>query len=428
MIQSIIIAGITCLILILSILFFPKIKIKNFEISTYIIVSLIGAILMLAFNLIPLNDLKDKLFTGSSVNPIKILVLFFSMTIISIYLDEVGFFKYIAYKSVGLAKHSQFVLFILIYSFASILTIFTSNDIVILTFIPFICYFCKNANINPIPYLVGSFVGANTWSMMLVIGNPTNIYLATSYHINFLKYLNIMFLPTLVGGLTELAIIILIFRRSLKKSINVTKEDYKIESKFNLIVGLTHLTICLIFLIISSYINIEIYLISLICAISLILVNLIASIFNREKPQNLFNSIKRLPYELIVFVLSMFVIVEGLNVTGFTTMIYNTLGENFGIFKYGYSSFLLCDLINNIPMSVLYANIPNLTQGDVFASIIGSNIGAFLTPIGALAGIMFTNLLAKYKVKYSFVDFVKYGFIISIPTITITLLILSMEF
>jgi arsenical pump membrane protein len=77
-------------------------------------------------------------------------------------------------------------------------------------------------------------------------------------------------------------------------------------------------------------------------------------------------------------------------------------------------------------MSVQYANIHNLTIGAIYASIIGSNIGAFLTPIGALAGIMFTNLLSKYEIKYSFIDFVKYGVIISIPTITISLLILSL--
>ena len=427
MVQAIIISGVTCLVLILSILFFPKITIKNFHINTYIVVALLGAMLMLSFNIIPFDDLKDKIFSNTSVNPIKILVLFFSMTIISIYLDEVGFFKYIAYKSVGLAKTNQFVLFIIIYSFASLLTIFTSNDIVILTFIPFICYFCKNANINPIPYLVGCFVGANTWSMMLIIGNPTNIYLATSYNITFLSYFNVMFLPTILAGLSELLIIILIFRNSLKKIIEVQAEDYHIESKFNLIVGLSHLIICLIFLVISSYINIEMYLISFICALSLIIINLISSIFTKHKPTNLFNSVKRLPYELIIFVLSMFVIVEGLSVTGFTTMIYNAFGDNLAVFKYGYSSFLLCDLINNIPMSVLYANIPNMTLAEVYASIIGSNIGAFLTPIGALAGIMFTSLLSKYKIKYRFIDFVKYGIIISIPTITISLLILSIE-
>jgi arsenical pump membrane protein len=122
----------------------------------------------------------------------------------------------------------------------------------------------------------------------------------------------------------------------------------------------------------------------------------------------------------------MFVIVEGLRISGVTEEIYYFLGTGAEIYKYGYSSFLVCNLINNIPMSVFYASIPHLTDGAVYASIIGSNIGAFLTPIGALAGIMFTNLLAKQNIKYTFLDFIKYGVMISLPTITIALFALSL--
>ena len=60
----------------------------------------------------------------------------------------------------------------------------------------------------------------------------------------------------------------------------------------------------------------------------------------------------------------------------------------------------------------------------VFASIVGSNVGAFLTPTGALAGIMFTSLVNAHDTKYTFLDFIKYGSIISIPIISVTLLTL----
>ncbi|MCR4661590.1 MAG: hypothetical protein K5765_06280 [Clostridia bacterium] len=425
MLKAVLIASITCVLVIISIVFFPKIKIKKITLKPYIIVSIIGAIFMLLLKVVDFKDIYNAIISSDSVNPVKILALFFSMTIISIYLDEVGFFKYLAYKSTRLAKKSQISLFLIIYAFASILTIFTSNDIVILTFIPFICYFCKNANINPIPYLVSCFVGANTWSMMLIIGNPTNIYLATSYGIDFLEYVKIMALPTLLAGIVEILILLLLFRKSLKHEMIVVEEKYTIESKFDLIIGVIHLVVCLIFLVISSYIHVEMYLISVICAGSLILINLVSSIIKKKKPSDLINTVKRLPYELIFFVLSMFVIVEGLRLSGFTQEIYNFFGVGYEIYKYGYSSFIVCNLINNIPMSVLYASIPNLTEGAIYASIIGSNIGAFLTPIGALAGIMFTNLLQKQEVKYSFLGFIKYGVIISIPTISVALVSLS---
>ena len=82
-------------------------------------------------------------------------------------------------------------------------------------------------------------------------------------------------------------------------------------------------------------------------------------------------------------------------------------------------------------MSILFSDLcANASAANfntaIYASIIGSNIGAFLTPTGALAGIMFTSLVNEHETKYSFFDFVKYGAIISIPIIATTLLILNL--
>ena len=80
------------------------------------------------------------------------------------------------------------------------------------------------------------------------------------------------------------------------------------------------------------------------------------------------------------------------------------------------------NLINNIPMSVLFANLVSASDTTIqlkalYASVIGSNIGAYLTPIGALAGIMWMSILKKHEVKFSFLQFVAYGTIVSIPTL-----------
>ena len=96
MILTIIISILTCLLLICSILFFPKIKIKNFEFNSYWIVCLIGALAILICNCVSFKEAIDGLFADSSINPIKILLLFFSMTFLSIFLDEVGLFRYLA--------------------------------------------------------------------------------------------------------------------------------------------------------------------------------------------------------------------------------------------------------------------------------------------------------------------------------------------
>lgn len=429
MVATIIIAVLTCLTLICSVLFFPKIKIGKIELNTYWIVCLIGALLIVAFKSISFKEIYGSLTAESSINPLKILILFFSMTLLSVFLDEVGFFKYLATKAASIAKSSQLVLFIILYFLTSILTVFTSNDIVILTFTPFICYFCKNAKIDPIPYLISEFAAANTWSMMLIIGNPTNIYLATSMEIGFIDYFKVMALPTLVAGIVEISIIYLLLRKKLKEPLKINVEETKPDDKLLLTVGLIHLSICLILLVISSYLPLDMWLISLICAASLLICTLVISIFRKTAIIKLVKTIKRLPYSLIPFVISMFIIVAAINKQGIAELLSKALGENHVIFTYGISSFFAANIINNIPMSVLFSTLPNMADPlnnmrAIYATIIGSNLGAFLTPIGALAGIMFTQLLAKFDVNYTFKTFIKYGFIIALPTLLISLLML----
>lgn len=420
--MCIVISVITCILMILSIIFYPSIKIKNIKISLYWIICLIGAIILICFQQVDFNDIKNEFINNSSINPLKILILFFSMTFISIFLDEVGFFKLIAIKILSKVNNKQITLFICLYFLVAILTVFTSNDIIVLTFTPFICYFCKNAGINPLPYLVGIFISSNTYSMMFIIGNPTNIYLATSQGIDFISYFKIMFIPTILSGLIEFIILILLFRKNLNDKIlsrEIEKQEY---NKFLIIIGLIHLFICLIFLIISSYLNIEMYLISLVSALSLLIISFIYFIVKKIKLSKYLDILKRLPFELIPFMLSMFIIVLALNKQNIPSLISNYLNNGNEIINYGISSFLMCNVMNNIPMSVFYASIINI--GDLkatYSTIIGSNLGAFLTPIGALAGIMFTSLLKKYDVKYTFLDFIKYGGIISIPTLLVAL-------
>jgi len=431
MVPTIIISTVTFVLVILSILLFPHIRIGKIKLDTYWIIAFIGAVILLATSLSPVQEVGKQLTSNTSINPIKILILFFSMTSISIVLDELGLFKYLASVASKNAKGNQFSLFLMLYLLTSVLTIFTSNDIVILTLTPFICFFSRRSRINPIPYLVAEFVAANTWSLMFVIGNPTNIYLATYSGITFVDYFKVMAVPTLVAGLIELGLLLLIFQRHLKQPLMNNEVIYHVEDKVPVIVGLSVLFICLVFLIISSYINVEMWIVSLICASTLIVFMLIYSIFKKSNISRVLHTFRRLPYQLIPFFLSMFVIVVALNYQGISEKIASLLGSQNTIWVYGYTSFLASNLINNIPMSILFTNISASLEGAayinaIYASIIGSNIGAFLTPIGALAGIMFTDLVNENNVRFRFIDFIKYGAIIAIPVISVALLMTSL--
>ena len=99
------------------------------------------------------------------------------------------------------------------------------------------------------------------------------------------------------------------------------------------------------------------------------------------------------------------------------------------LLSFGGSSFLAANLVNNIPMSVLYRSVisalPAGTENGtaaLYAAVVGSNLGAFFTPMGALAGIMWTGQLRDHGVPFSFGSFVRYGAAVAIPALTAALL------
>ena len=414
-----------------SILFLPTLKLGRVQIGTYWLVALLGAIVLLAMRAASMSSVWQALIADSQINPLKILVLFFAMTFLSVVLDEVGLFRYLAAKAVAVAGNSQTVLFVILYALTAALTVFTSNDIVILTLTPFICFFCKNTDIRPLPYLVAEFAAANTWSMMLLIGNPTNIYLATAAGIDFVGYVRVMALPTVAAGLVQLGLLLLLFYRMLHKPLRPTADPFCIQSKPDLILGVVHLTVCLVFLVIADYIGVPMWLVAACCAASLLLCVLVVRLVTHRNWQYITGAIRRMPWQLIPFVLSMFVVVVCLQQQGIARLLGDRLGADRCVWTYGAASFAAANLINNIPMSILFSTLPQGLETTafrqaVFATIVGSNIGAFLTPIGALAGIMFTQLTQQYGVDYRFKSFVKYGAIVGIPTIGVALGMLSL--
>ena len=432
---SLTIAIVTCSTMIASVLFFPKVRLCKLAVDTYWIVVLSGAVVMLAARRVDLGFLWNKMTESTSVNPLKILTLFISMTVLSIFLDEVGFFRYLANRALSLASHSQTKLFAILYVTVSLLTVFTSNDIVVLTFTPFICYFAKNAKISPKPYLVAEFVAANTMSMTFIIGNPTNIYIASSYDVNFVEYASVMVLPTLAGALVAFLVLWLLFRRELKTPADAAPDEVRIENKPFLVIGLTVLIICTVVLAIGSYIGVDMWIAALVSALLLFVLIGIAAASTGKRPTELVTTLKRAPWQLSPFVLSMFVIILALQENGVTEKIGSLLGEQQTVFRYGISSFLAANLINNIPMSVLFCPVirplaesasgAELSRA-VYATVVGSNIGAYLTPIGALAGIMWMSLLKKHEVKFGYLDFIKYGVTVAVPTLLSVLSILTL--
>ena len=427
MIPSLAISAVTIVAFLMSVLFFPSIgKKRRFKI--YPLIPLVGALVMIAFSSLTFKEVISCFTENTSVNPVKILVLFLSMTVYSLILDKTGFFVYVSNAVLRRAGKNQFKLFLALYAVISVLTVFTSNDIVILTFTPFICHFCIAAKIHAAPYLIMEFVAANTWSMLLLIGNPTNIYISGAFGITFADYLVNMALPAVCAGAVSLCVMLALFARNLKTDISAETQSCEITDVPLMTVALVHLIICIILLSISQYINIEMWLVSLGVALSAIVCSLLVLSLRKKSVAPVWVSLKGLPYEIIPFVVGMFVIVLALDNAGVTAFLAGIIGKGEPTFSYGMSSMLASNLLNNIPMSVLFSKILSVsaTEKAIYATIAGSNIGAFLTPVGALAGIMWSNIIKQNGVRMSIGKFVIYGVCIGVPTMISLLFVIML--
>lgn len=423
---------VTCAALITLVFVKPAVMIGGKKISIFWLAPLCGAIALTVGGFITPTEIAAGLTSAGDVNPIKILLLFFSMTMMSVYLDEIGFFRLLAHKVLGRAKGSQTTLFFLLYGLVSVLTVFTSNDIIVLTFTPFICHFAKSARIDPLPYLVSEFVAANTWSMALIIGNPTNIYLMSGTGVSFLSYTAKMILPTAIAGLISLGVLYLIFKKKLKSPLNPEDSPAPTVDLPTEVIGLVHLGGCILLLSVSSFLSLPMWLITCLFFLSLVVFTMAIGFFRRRSVFLIARCIIRAPWDLAPFVISMFILVLALDKYGITGALGEFLSrpESVGgtVASFGISSFFAANVVNNIPMSVLYSSVIGgmesspLTVAALFSAVIGSNLGAFFTPTGALAGIMWTGQLHDHGVSFSFTRFVKYGATVAVPAMAAALL------
>jgi len=444
---------ISCLLTIYLILRRPYLYIRmgkrHLRLESYFLGALLGPILIMIFGILDYTQIINGLKGCRGLNPFGILILFLSMVFMSIFLDITGFFECCARFALKWAGSDGIRLFFSLYLMVSVLTIFTSNDIIILTFTPFIYYFAKNAHIDPKPYLIAEFFAANTWSMMLYIGNPTNILLAAAFDLHFDKYFRWMFLPTLAAGLVSIVGLFVVFRKSISKPIKVRQVDNPFDAltdKTGAALGLLLLGGCIVALAVAPYLGVEMWIISLVFALALLFILILrdssmALLRQRMRDKKRFmvgETLRKMPWTVVPFVLSLFITVEALHLYGVTGEIglwfRSICGQSataYGL-VYGAVSALSANVLNNIPMTVASVSVIRGLSGKnllaaALATAAGSNLGANITPIGALAGIMWMSILHTKDFHLSFKEFVHYGLMITPFTILACLGVLALE-
>lgn len=424
---------------------------RHIRLQSYVLGALLGPVLILAFGLLSYQDVARSLSGDATLQPVGILALFLAMVFMSIFLDITGFFEMCARSALRRAHGDGRRLFFVVYLMVALLTTFTSNDIVILTITPFIYYFAREARLNPVPYLVAEFFAANTWSMMIYVGNPTNILLAGARGMAFAEYSAWMALPTVAAGCVQLLLLWLVFRRDLEPTFtaaqvgNRSSRDALTDRPGAILAG-GLLIGCITLLALAPVFGLSMWRISVSFAVALLLVLITRDSYAavlRQRLDPLRNggatrAFLRIPWSIVPFVLSLFVTVEALHRYGYTEGVGHLFLQLSGgtaagaVAVYGVASALAANLLNNIPMALGFTFVMkdlsgSMLDGAALATIIGSNLGANLTPLGALAGILWMGILREKGCPLSFGRFVGYGLLITPATLAAALCVLALQ-
>jgi len=404
----------------------------------YGLAPIVGVIILFATLSIGIDTITRGIIGSAGVKPYSVLILIISLSYICVSLDFTGFFEYLSLHVARASRNSGKRLFVYFFLLASFLTLFTNNDIVILTMTLIIFYVCKNAGINPIPFLLAQFFAVNILGMALYIGNPTNIVAADAYGLSFVEFAKWMFLPSVLAAASCLLLLWLVFRRRIPSKFKTPEIDPRLalKNRTGALFGSIVLACTITFMSLpTSWIGAPIWAIALFFAIVMFLHDVVS--YRSSIPA----ISSRIPWKIVPFLMGFFIIVESLASTGWTDLFASQLSKISGslittIFSIAFLSSLAAGVMNNHPMTIFFVKAfqsPSFTAhqnarlGSTVALIAGSNFGANFTLMGALAGLMWAKILSDKGCSISFSEFSKYGFLTMPFVVAVACLTLVME-
>ncbi|MBG9444004.1 arsenic transporter [Cytobacillus firmus] len=391
----------------------------------------IGAAITLLIGIVPLTDILAifNIVSGASLTIISTIMM-------SIVLESIGFFKWIAINIVSRSRGSGLKLFLYIMVLCFLMTMFFNNDGSILITTPIIIHVVTLLKLKPhqkFPYLISGALIATAASAPIAVSNISNLIALKIVGLSLNSYIEMMFVPSMIGIFTLGLLLYLYFRRDLpKKVLNTSLKLDKTSSAFlyshpldqsawhkNIdwwmfkvslfIVVLTR--IC--FFVLSSY-GIPLEWIGLTGAFVLILIRWYRNGIGMK------DIIIKTPWHILLFAFNMYVLVYGLKNVGINDFLILHLQDYIHRDPL-YASFIMGSLLT--VMSNLFNNLPAVMIGTIaitemgletyllqiayLANVIGSDIGALLTPVGTLATLIWFHILKSHSIKVTWAQYLK---------------------
>ncbi|HEX2863919.1 MAG TPA: arsenic transporter [Deinococcales bacterium] len=384
-------------------------------------------------------------------------IAFVAVIVISLLLDEAGFFEWAALHVARWGRGNGRWLFALIVLLGSVIAALFANDgaALILTPIVFEMLLALGFGVPAtLAFIMANGFIADSSSLPLVVSNLVNIVSADYFKIGFGSYAAVMVAVDLAAILASLAVLFLYFRRSVPRTYAVGRLRVPagaVRDPATFAAGWAVLALLLAGYFASGPLRVPV------SAVAVLGAALLAGVASRVLPVPgsalgitaggavdrravipVGKVVREAPWQIVVFSLGMYLVVYGLRNAGLTGGL-TALLQRFaagGVFTAaigtGFTSAVLSSLMNNMPtvlvgaLSISPVQAPPLVrEAMVYANVIGCDLGPKITPIGSLATLLWLHVLAKKGLQVGWGTYFRVGIVLTLPVLLVTLAALA---
>ncbi|WP_236170623.1 arsenic transporter [Pseudomonas pseudonitroreducens] len=395
----------------------------------------LGALIALAAGAVSLHDIPTVWAIVWNAT-----ATFVAVIIISLLLDEAGFFEWAALHIARWANGSGYRLFAFCILLGAAVSALFANDGAALILTPIVMSMLLALRFPPaatLAFVMAAGFIADTASLPLVVSNLVNIVSADYFGLGFAEYASVMLPVNLASVAATLLVLLLFFRRDIPRQYAreaLKKPRSAIHDRATFIVGGWTLLLLLVGLFALEPLGIPVSAVAAVCAA------LLFAVAARGQRISTRRVLREAPWQVVIFSLGMYLVVYGLKnagLTDFLAQLLDRLAEQ-GLWSAaigtGLLAALLSSVMNNMP-SVLVGALSIQASGAeglvreamIYANVIGCDLGPKITPIGSLATLLWLHVLERKGVRITWGYYFRVGILLTLPVLLITLSALALR-